>query len=669
MILLLYNKSGVRTHIIYLLGALLAILPGTTNLLSSSQPCSVNDIDDAGDSTELPSLNALVTDVIVAGNNSMALTLSKRLKDETRELEKDLATEQSKEHQKVALELEKLDKRAQELKKQARTKACQLEQDAACEMLDIIDQAEKEEILKRQKVRKEELKKRLNDIASQDFTPTTQVVPTPEQTRSEQRAWKEEVRQSITRALTYLNGIIQAGESSQEASEFSKKFENQSAWFNTTLDAIPAAPTANPSYTALLHKKNILNALAKAQQEADGIILDHLTASGHAPDYSKIRLAALYEINSMLQNQSDASAKKSSTGLSHDQISAIVTKIVQRSSSANAPSPKGYQPTHPSRQPVGFLRASAHGEELRSSVSNHGRQDERQPNQDERLNELLITTKNLQEKVIHEEKQAAMLTQQLQHAHDASKHAQTELEATGAERNRLSIAVQQLHDSLNHQNALVASLTQQLAQNRQEETMLKDHLKIMQEQAAKEKLSALEQAHDAIQKTEATQKALTALQEQAAEVLSQANNQRLEYQAAQTKTILTEELANRSITEQNYYFDVKSTLLSEQEAILNNELVDLENKKASLDQQQQALDERQQWLEGLAASLKESFEQPISQVPPQSDTIQAEQAAQVLLPEAEDDSSTPVLVPEHSEATTRAALEAELAARIALPAA
>ncbi|MFA5074515.1 MAG: hypothetical protein WC436_00210 [Candidatus Babeliales bacterium] len=134
--------------------------------------------------------------------------------------------------------------------------------------------------------------------------------------------WKNEIQDQFDKDTRFIKDIVVKGEvSQQEIDDFLNLFKSQSEWFDQTVTQTKNVGDAN--YLAITKKKTILEKVVEAQEKADSTlqnIFDKFEIGSNI--YDKVRLAILYEINSLIENEDSY--------VSDEQINEIVKNIVDR---------------------------------------------------------------------------------------------------------------------------------------------------------------------------------------------------------------------------------------------------------------------------------------------------------------------------------------------------
>lgn len=145
-------------------------------------------------------------------------------------------------------------------------------------------------------------------------------------------AWKTELKNSFTKVTDRIKQIIKQGETPAEATDFTKRFDNQSLWFDTTL-----AGTNNQtesSYYLLNQRRVALSNIVAMQEWAERVLKDRLaTFIKPLPDYRRVRVLLLYDIsNAMNKKSGEGVFGIANTTLTQPEIDDVVDRVLDQAS-------------------------------------------------------------------------------------------------------------------------------------------------------------------------------------------------------------------------------------------------------------------------------------------------------------------------------------------------
>lgn len=198
-----------------------------------------------------------------------------------------------------------------------------LKRRAAQQILSVVAQAESDALKEKNTVHEE--------LARQELS--------CEGNLSMDRSWKERLNKDFSENLMYLENVILQGETAQEAEDFIKRFRSQMQWFRSTL-----AATNNQqdiAYYQLHQKTAALANIVGAHKKTLVSLKNKLSSEEYLlPEYNKLKLIALYEINSLIQQKNgDGIAAIAATTLSKDDIQNIVATVLAEAHRQNAGMP------------------------------------------------------------------------------------------------------------------------------------------------------------------------------------------------------------------------------------------------------------------------------------------------------------------------------------------
>jgi hypothetical protein len=203
------------------------------------------------------------------------------------------------------------------LNQEATKQISQLKYKAAQDILSLINQAEQEAIKVKQKAREDVLRKKIG------------IQPLTESKEARALSWKELMRDEFSELLSYMQEIIINGEDSYEAQDFLTKLNQQAIVLDTVLST-----TKHPSenaYVKLEQKKSALENIVNTQKEAETLLQDQIQIRGISqPNYNKLRLLLLYEINLQMHKKSkNGLSALAATKLSEEEKKEVVGKAIQ----------------------------------------------------------------------------------------------------------------------------------------------------------------------------------------------------------------------------------------------------------------------------------------------------------------------------------------------------
>ncbi|MFH1832522.1 MAG: hypothetical protein ABH827_07055 [bacterium] len=132
--------------------------------------------------------------------------------------------------------------------------------------------------------------------------------------------WKNEMSKQFYQNITFIKNIILSAETPQEREDYLKRFSDQNLWFDNTLRS--THQTSDAGYAQIANKHAILQKIVSAQKTADNYLAKMSKTVKLTPDLQKkTRLAALYEINALIQDPIFQNRN-----IPSDQITALVRK-------------------------------------------------------------------------------------------------------------------------------------------------------------------------------------------------------------------------------------------------------------------------------------------------------------------------------------------------------
>ncbi len=181
-----------------------------------------------------------------------------------------------------------------------------LKKNATLKILEIINIAD-EQALKIRKTEREN--KVLSDLQKAiDIMPLMEILSLPSESFNFTPitdTWKISIAKEFDANNALLQQIIIEGEEPEQISDFTKRFEHQKQWFDTTLGATRYFSDQN--YNKIINKNSQLDQVATAIKKSNAI-LETLELSSEQK--KQIRLISLYEINSAPKPISDEKVRQ-----------------------------------------------------------------------------------------------------------------------------------------------------------------------------------------------------------------------------------------------------------------------------------------------------------------------------------------------------------------------
>jgi len=240
-----------------------------------------------------------------------------------KEISKDKYVELKKQIEKdVAQISSKVESEGLKIGNQTEEEIRRIRSEAEQKALEIINKAEEVALKLKQEADK---KKTLEDIKLK-AKPSEEVVVFGAKKVTDD--WRKTVSEQFYEDVKTVKNIILDGEQEEEKDDFLSRFKEQKKWFDKTVSGTQYF--FDPNYNAVMQKRLTFDRLTKAQKKADEI-LDTAVDKGRlgAGAVKKLRLVALYELNSQIQDKVEkGEAAEIATGIEESAIKDIVDKVV-----------------------------------------------------------------------------------------------------------------------------------------------------------------------------------------------------------------------------------------------------------------------------------------------------------------------------------------------------